>query len=325
MAGAALQSIGLNARAGKLVEALLADAAACRIGVEIGALGETLIDCGASYPGGVEAGVRLAEICLAGLARVAVVPAHPAAHLPCNVAVRTDQPVLACLASQYAGWSLDEGGNGRTSLVLGSGPARALARREGLFDDIEDLESAGAAVLALESARRPSPALIAEVAESCALRPERLTILFAPTASMAGSVQVAARALECAVQKARLAGFPIARIVHGAGDAPLCPPHPDAATAMGRTNDAIIYGGQVHLFVSGPAAEARDLAESLPSLTSPDYGRSFAAVFRDRGCRFNEMDPSLFSPAQVTVSAVDAGKTFRAGAIREDKLRAFIA
>ena len=47
--------------------------------------------------------------------------------------------------------------------------------------------------------------------------------------------------------------FPLERIVDGMGAAPLAPPHPDFVTAMGRTNDAIIYGGQVHLFVTGPA------------------------------------------------------------------------
>ena len=55
------------------------------------------------------------------------------------------------------------------------------------------------------------------------------------------------------------------------GAAPLSPPHPDFVIAMGRTNDAIIYGGRVHLFVTGPASDARELADE--ALVEPVVGR----------------------------------------------------
>ena len=61
--------------------------------------------------------------------------------------------------------------------------------------------------------------------------------------------------------------------------APLPPPAPGFIAAMGRTNDAIIYGGRVQLFVSGPAEAAKKLADQLPSLKSKDYGRPFADIF----------------------------------------------
>src|SRR5205085_2711920 len=83
--------------------------------------------------------------------------------------------------------------------------------------------------------------------------------------------------------------------------APLVPPHPDFVIAMGRTNDAIIYGGQVHLFVTGPADEARALAERLPSEGSRDYGRPFAEIFKAVKGDFYAIDPMLFSPAEVIV------------------------
>ncbi len=93
---------------------------------------------------------------------------------------------------------------------------------------------------------KKSPAIAAS-------RRENVTFIFAPTQSLAGSVQVVARVLEVALHKAHELKFPLSRIVDGIASAPLSPPHPDFIQAMGRTNDAIIYGGRAHLFVTGPA------------------------------------------------------------------------
>ncbi len=88
------------------------------------------------------------------------------------------------------------------------------------------------------------------------LRPDKLTLIYAPTQSLAGGVQVVARVLEVALHKAHELKFPLERVVEGLGAAPLSPPHPDLVKAMGRTNDAIIYAGRVHLFVTGAAGDA---------------------------------------------------------------------
>ena len=47
--------------------------------------------------------------------------------LPLTIHVKSSQPVLACLASQYAGWSIKHEENGTKFQALGSGPARALS------------------------------------------------------------------------------------------------------------------------------------------------------------------------------------------------------
>ena len=91
---------------------------------------------------------------------------------------------------------------------------------------------------------------------------------------------------------------------------------------MGRTNDAIIYAGRAHLFVKGPSDAARELAKNLPSSNSRDYGRPFAEVFKAYKGDFYKIDPSLFSPAEAVVTAVETGETFRAGAIDEKLLDA---
>ncbi|WP_210530416.1 methenyltetrahydromethanopterin cyclohydrolase [Rubellimicrobium arenae] len=301
--------LSLNARAGELADVMIRDAARLRVGLARSPQGATFIDCGHRHPGSHEAGLRLAAICMGGLAEASLVPSR-SGPLPWTVMVRTSQPWLACLASQYAGWHLD-GPHGLP--LMGSGPARVLARRESLFDEITHREDPGRAVLVLEGEVPPTPRLAQDAAEACGVTPERMTVLHARTGSLAGMVQIAARVLECAVQKARLMGFDLSRLSDAIGTAPVGVVHPDTRIAMGRANDAIIYGGQVHLFVTGPARSAKELAEGLPSRTSADWGQGFSDVYDAAGHDFARIDGGFFSPAEVAVTALDSGDTFRAG------------
>lgn len=313
-------SVSVNSRAAPLVVRLVEDADALKIGVARGALGETLIDAGSRHVGSVAAGLRIAEICMGGLGTVQLLPSVTTPRWPWSVATRTANPVIACLGSQYAGWRLAHGEGAEAFFALGSGPARALARREPLFESLGYSDRADHAVLVLESGQPPPTAIVAEVAADCGVPPESLTIIYAPTQSLAGGTQIIARALEVALHKAHELKFPLDRIVEGLGKAPLCPPHPDFVTAMGRTNDAIIYAGQVQLFVRGPADDARTLAERLPAETSRDYGRPFADIFKSFKGDFYAIDPMLFSPAEVIVTAIETGESFHAGRINLDLL-----
>jgi methenyltetrahydromethanopterin cyclohydrolase len=312
--------LSLNDRAAHLVDAAIADALALRIGVTRAADGYTLVDCGHSHLGGTEAGLRLARICLAGLAEASLVPSGRPS-LPWSVLVRTSHPVLACLGSQYAGWHLAIADG---AALMGSGPARALARQEPLFQDLPHEERASRAVLVLEGDTPPDHHAARGVAQTCDLPQTAVTLLHAPTGSLAGTVQIAARVLECAVQKARHLGFPLADLADAIGTAPVAQPHPDTRTAMGRANDAIIYGGRVQLFVGGDRAAARNLARALPSGTAPGWGQSFAELFEAAGGDFARIDPNLFSPAEVAVTALATGETFRSGRVDALRLHTFL-
>jgi methenyltetrahydromethanopterin cyclohydrolase len=318
-------SISVNARAAKLVAGLVAAATELRIGVSRGELGELLIDAGSKSPGGIDAGLRIAEICMGGLSDVQLAPSASTPRWPWTVVVRSSHPVIACLASQYAGWRLTLKEGETSFFALGSGPARALARREPLFESLAYADSAATATLVIESGRPPPTKLVAKVAEDCRVKPEDLTIIFAPTQSLAGGAQIVARSLEVAMHKTHELKFPLERVVEGIGAAPLCPPHPDFVIAMGRTNDAIIFGGQVQLFVTGPAHEARALAEKLPSKASRDHGRPFADIFKAVKGDFYAIDPMLFSPAKITVTALETGESFQSGEIDLDLLDASFA
>jgi methenyltetrahydromethanopterin cyclohydrolase len=310
--------ISVNALAGICLDRLVAEAASLRIAVAHGRRGELLIDAGQEARGGITAGLRMAEICMGGLGTCTLSDGG-SANAPFKLTTRTNNPVLACLASQYAGWKLaSESADG--FFALGSGPARALAAKEEIFADIGYRDKADRAILVLEGERPPPPEIVDYVAQECGVATDRLAFIYAPTQSLAGNVQVTARVLEVALHKAHALGFPLADIVDGLGCAPLPPPHPDFVTAMGRTNDAIIYGGQVQLFVSGASARARELAENLPSLRSKDHGRPFAEVFRSYEGDFYKVDPMLFSPAVAIVTALESGESFRAGAIDHELL-----
>ena len=305
----------VNREVAPLVEGLIRDAQALRVEVSHGPLGETLIDCGVRAVGGLEAGRRIGEICLAGLGRVSLEATDPSNSWPFMVTVHTSQPVLACLGSQYAGWSLSVEDKGKKYHVLGSGPARALGSPEKLFEELGYHDQADSACLVLEADRAPPVALVEHVAKACRVSTDVLTIIYAPTSSLAGTVQIAARCLEVALHKAHELHFPLRNIVDGVATAPLPPPAPGFVAAMGRTNDAIIYGGRVQLYVSGTAEAAKGLAEQLPSLKSKDYGRPFADIFEAVKGDFYAIDRMLFSPAMVTVTALESGESFEAGHI----------
>jgi methenyltetrahydromethanopterin cyclohydrolase len=307
-------AISVNGRAAALVSRLIAETAELKIGISRGRLGETLIDAGSKCPGGIAAGLRVAEICMGGLGVVDLVTSTATPRWPWTVVTRSSNPVIACLASQYAGWRLSSADDS-SFFALGSGPARALARREPLFETLPYVDHADSATLVIESNRPPPEQIIAEIARDCRVKPDDLTIIFAPTQSLAGSTQIVARALEVALHKAHELGFPLERVVEGIGAAPLCPPHPDFVTAMGRTNDAIIFGGQVQLFVNCATNDARALAEKLPSRASPDYGRPFAEIFKRVNGDFYAIDPMLFSPAKITVTTLETGESFHSGEI----------
>lgn len=309
----------LSTLSGPLAAALVADAVPLRLGIDrVG--GATIVDGGIAHPGGLEAGRRIAELCMGGLGRVTLQADTRSDRWPFQVAVHSTDPVLACLGSQYAGWSLSHKEEGSSFFALGSGPGRALARKETLFEELGYADSGDHAVLVLESGTVPPTPLVERIAADCGVAAERLTLVLTPTASLAGTVQIVARVLEVALHKVHALGFPLEHVVDGIGVAPLPPPGNGFVEAMGRTNDAILFGGTVQLFVTGPEDAADDLARRLPSTESRDYGRPFAEVFAAVNKDFYAIDPLLFAPARAVVTALDSGRSFHGGHLAPDML-----
>ena len=271
--------------------------------------GGRFVDCGISARGGLLAGLDLARVCLADLADVAIVGGEVGGR-PCPmVQVTTDHPLAACLGSQYAGWALSEG----KYFAMASGPMRAAQGKEPLFAELGLAEVADSVVGVLESRKVPTSAVVARVAEACGVAPSSVTLLGAPTASLAGGVQVVARSVETALHKLHALGFDLDRIVAGYGLAPLPPVAGDDLAAIGRTNDAILYGARVILQVVGDDASLAAIGPKVPSDSSKDHGEPFAAIFARYGHDFYAVDPHLFSPAQVVLENVETGRSHAFG------------
>lgn len=318
-------TVSVNKLAGHLVYQLIDHAGPLKLDIQKIENGCTIIDAGVNVLGSLEAGRIITEICMGGMGVVSIAHSAYTDNWPITVNVHSSHPVLACLGSQYAGWSLTH----EKYFALGSGPARAMAtkERDGKTQPVEDLykeldyrDKAEIATLVIENDVLPPLEVIQKVAKACAVDFDKLTIIMTPTSSLAGSVQVVGRVLEVAIHKAHELHFPLKNIIDGMGSAPLCPPHPDFIQAMGRTNDAILFAGQVHLFVKGSDAEAEKLATALPSSTSKDYGRPFKQVFKEAKYDFFKIDRMLFSPASVIVTAIESGNSFRAGKLDNDLL-----
>ncbi len=309
-------SLTLNERAWRLADDLAGRADELRIHVPSPTAGARILDCGVNAIGGLEAGLSMARVCLAGLADVSLVPGE-VAGVPCPlVQVTTDAPLRACMASQYAGWRLSVG----KFFAMGSGPMRAAHGKEDLFDHLPGREQSPVAVGVLETGQLPGDEVIAYVCDALRLTPDKLTLLVAPAASMAGNVQVVARSVETALHKLHELHFDLRQVVSGYGTAPLPPVAAKELQAIGRTNDAILYGGRVVLWVRCDDDQIATLGPRVPSNASADYGAPFAEIFARYQHDFYKVDRALFSPAQVVFVNLTSGRQHVFGQLAPDIL-----
>jgi methenyltetrahydromethanopterin cyclohydrolase len=278
-----------------------------------------VIDAGVESDGGYDAGLALAEICMGGLGHVSYTPLQIGAEAWPGVSVWSDHRAGACMASQYAGWAISV----EKFFAMGSGPLRAHARVEReLYEKLGYEEEAAHGVLVLEGRKLPDEAVVAWVAQKARLQPSQLTFVVAPTASLAGGVQIAARILETGLHKMETLGFDVRRIVSGMGTAPIPPVAKNDLRAIGRTNDCILYGGQARYTVRAGDTELAELAAKLPASASSDYGKPFYEIFQRYEGDFYKIDPLLFSPGEVWLTSTETGRTFHAGHLNPDVLTA---
>src|SRR5436190_2129996 len=168
----------------------------------------------------------------------------------------------------------------------------------------------------------PTDEVASWVGQKAGLAPSQLTFVAAPTASLAGGVQIAARILETGLHKMDSLGFDVNKIVSGIGTAPLPPVAKNDLRAIGRTNDCILYGGQARYTVRADDAELAELVPKIPASASQDYGTPFYDIFKRYDGDFYKIDPLLFSPAEVWLTSVQSGKTYHAGHVNPEVLRA---
>ncbi len=309
----------INRSAQRLVKKLCDNAEEYGVIVKETKSGTTIIDAGIKANGGFLAGKIITEICLGGYGKARIFcNRYDDLELP-SVFVFTDHPVIATLGSQFAGWQIKSG----DYFALGSGPARALAKKpRELYEKIGYGDEADTAVLVLETSKEPPEDVTALVAKECKVKQDSLYMILVPTTSIAGSTQVSGRIVETGLHKLMELGFDPKLITHGWGYAPIAPTHPKFAEAMGRTNDAILYGGVAYYATSyEDERRLKELITKAPSQASKSYGRPFFEIFKEAGYDFYKIDPGLFAPAVMVINNSKTGNTFRAGKINVDVLK----
>jgi methenyltetrahydromethanopterin cyclohydrolase len=313
-----MSALDMNERAWAIANRAIERVTELRIAVHSLPGGARVIDAGVNVPGGFAAGEALVELCMGGLGHVQFAPLTIGGDSWPGLMVWTDYPAEACMASQYAGWSINPEG----FFAMGSGPLRNKARVEHeLFEKLGYSEEATRGVLVLESRALPTAEVAAWVAEKAGVAAGAVTFAVAPTASLAGGVQIVARVLETGLHKMDALGFDVRRIVSAMGTGPLPPVARSDMRAIGRTNDCILYGGQARYTVRAEDDELEHLAARIPASASSDYGTPFYEIFKRYDNDFYKIDPMLFSPAEVWLTSATSGRTFHAGHLNPEVLR----
>ncbi len=312
--------ISVNERAADILRQMTAQAEVLGVAVQTLSNGTMVIDAGIEVRGSFAAGKLFAEACLGGLGAVAFTRLSYAGFWLPGVSVRVEHPAIACMAAQYAGWAVKRG----KFFAMGSGPARALYAGEELFEHLSYRDQSKVAVLLLEGRKLPDEEVAEYVAGKCGVDATNLMLAIAPTASLVGSVQVAARVVETGLHKMIELGFDVEQVVAGFGTCPLAPVASDDLKAIGLTNDAVLYGGQAYYAVQATDEALEQIIDQIPSSASRDYGKPFYEIFQAYEGDFYKIDPLLFSPAEVIINNLTSGKTYRAGRPNLEVLRGIL-
>lgn len=272
--------------------------------------GTTVVDCGVHAAGGIRAGLLFSRACMGGLGECTVQPVSAGSFCVPGVRVCVDSPCVGCMGCQYAGWAIKADGY----FAMGSGPARIKFGNEELMQTLGYEDRATCAVLALESNKLPTVAAANYIAGRCGIAGQDLYLLVARTASITGSLQIAARVVETGMHKLTELGFCTGKVISGFGISPLAPVADGDLKAIGATNDCILYGGRVWYTVDCDDSDIDRILDQIPSSSSRDYGKPFFELFQEYK-DFYAIDPMLFSPAEVFINNVRSGRLFHAGEV----------
>jgi methenyltetrahydromethanopterin cyclohydrolase len=309
--------VSVNQKGWELAQKLCSSSEKYDVLVKESKQGVTIIDTGIAAKGNIEAGRLVTEICLGGYGEAKVKKTQYADDLTLDsIYVQTNYPAISTLGSQFADWQIKEAG----FFAIGSGPARALARKnKQLYEKIGYQDKSDRTVLVLETSKEPPESVIHEILNDCKVQPHGLILILAPTTCIVGSTQVSGRIVETGLHKLWKLGLDPKMAVYARGSAPIAPVHRKFAEAMGRSNDAILYMGETYYEVKDVKdSELKQIVEKAPSSTSPQFGRPFLQIFKEANFDFYKVDPNLFAPAVVAVKNLETGAILKAGETNVD-------
>jgi methenyltetrahydromethanopterin cyclohydrolase len=313
--------ISINREAMKIVRTILESPEALGVGVSRLANGATLIDMGQRAPGGWLAAKYYTLVTLGGLGDVSYEPFALGDVVLPAVRVMVDRPMEACVASQIAGWRLDP--LGTPNAAIAAGPARALnhanpdyyVQMAGYRDESDE------AVVAIQTAQPITTRIADTIAQGCGLEPKDVYILVAPNSSLVAAVQVSARIIEQTLHRLPEEGFDLKTVRYAQGYCVIPPLIDDEVVAMGRINDALLYGGASTLYVEATDDSIAAVIGRITSSASRAYGRPFLEIYEAAGRDFYQIPLDLHSPAAVHINNLTTGRSFSAGALNHDVLR----
>jgi methenyltetrahydromethanopterin cyclohydrolase len=283
--------------------------------------GATLIDMGLKAKGSYQAGLLYTRVTLGDMAIANLGTWKLDDNFSFgSIELFVTEPLVACLGSQIAGWQLGKG----EFATIGSGPARAqgVIPTDFYLDMTPYRDRNDEVVLCIQDIRYPDDSIALEVAKACKVSPENVYLLLAPSASIVGSIQVTARMVEEVCHKMHAKGFEVSKVINARGVAPIAPLVNDEVKAIGRINDAILYGGEAEFWVDAADEEIAPVIKKLVSKTSsPYYPELFGDVFERAGRDFYKIDHDFHSIAKLQIHNVRTGKSFLAGEINYDVIR----
>jgi len=95
----------------------------------------------------------------------------------------------------------------------------------------------------------------------------------------------------------------------------------DDLIAMGRINDALLYGGEAAIYLQHDDDRfVANLAQKVVAKASSVQGKPFIEIFEQAERDFYKIPLDLHSPAVVHLNNLTTGATYSAGEINEDVL-----
>ncbi len=325
-----LEQINVNDLALKIVEDIIKNQTLYGAKVTKLTSGQTIVDM--THAGWI-GGKLVGEICMGGLGTVEFTSYKVDGHFLPAVNVHTSHPIISCLASQLAGWSVklkkevEKDGKIKKKVVfqsLGSGPARSKAKKEKLFEELDYTDNSNCAVIVFETREMPNEEVMQIITDNCKVPAENTYAVCAPTACLTGSIQVAARIVETGIHKLHELHFPLDVIKEGFGITTIAPIAKDDFTAMGLTNDSIIAAGSTFYVIDAEKEKEPEIIEILkkaPANQSSSYGKPFNVIFKEADYDFYKIDPGLFAPATYTINNLRTGKTITVGKVNHELLK----
>lgn len=316
--------VSVNKEAMKLIREVIANQE--RLGIEVHTLknGVKVIDMGVNVPGSWEAGIYFTRITMGNLGRISLAPyqlpeQNAAENLDLTgVSVYSDQVVIATLASQIAGWQFKS----EEFAIIGTGPARAVAVLESdwYFKMTDYRDKADECILCLQMTTLPDEKIGEIVALKCGIKPEDTYLLVAPSASIVGSIQVAARSVEQTVHKLFEHDFNLEYIRFARGFAPVAPVINDELEAMGRINDALLYGAISEFWVECDDEEIEKVVDKVLTSYSSECGKPFGQLYLEADKDFFKMDHDIHGVAKIQIHNLRTGNVFKAGRLYPEVL-----